>query len=140
MSTSYISTQIINAAPMTRGEYNIYRGWKLPKNENPIDAGYLVQNLEFNSQSWIPKQQFEASAVELDNLDGLLPYQQRLMGEQAKLNSDLNKLQNAIKKPTFLNIPVIERDYLVSQSRAMTQYLNKLDKRVDLFYPYDSSR
>lgn len=33
----YIGTKIIKAKPMTRGEYNIHRGWKIPENENPAD-------------------------------------------------------------------------------------------------------
>jgi hypothetical protein len=28
---------------MTRGEYNAYRGWEVPANEDPADAGYLVE-------------------------------------------------------------------------------------------------
>ena len=96
MIAAYISTQIINATPMTRGEYNNHRGWKLPKGENPSDDGYMVQNLEFNIQSWTPKQQFEASTYELDNIDGLLPYQQRLLGERAHLHGSLHKLDKRI--------------------------------------------
>ena len=39
----FIGTKLINAKPMTRGEYNKYRGWEVPDNENPEDAGYLVE-------------------------------------------------------------------------------------------------
>ena len=28
---------------MTRGDYNEYRGWKCPKNENPDDTGFMVE-------------------------------------------------------------------------------------------------
>lgn len=38
----YIRTNIVEAKPMTRGEYNDYRGWTLPADENGEDAGYLV--------------------------------------------------------------------------------------------------
>lgn len=31
----YIGTKQLKAKPMTLGEYNEYRGWKLPENENP---------------------------------------------------------------------------------------------------------
>jgi len=40
---SYIGTKVINAKPMTRAEYNLFRGWELPKDENGADAGYLVE-------------------------------------------------------------------------------------------------
>ena len=40
---SYIGTKVVRARRMTRGEYNEYRGWDLPANENPADDGYLVE-------------------------------------------------------------------------------------------------
>lgn len=54
----YVGTKIIMAKPMTRGEYNIYRGWKIPENENPGDEGYLVKE-QNNHETWMPKRVFE---------------------------------------------------------------------------------
>lgn len=59
----------VNAKPMTRQEYNDFRGWQLPENENGADEGYLVeyQDGEPNTTeykgyiSWSPKEQFENS-------------------------------------------------------------------------------
>lgn len=42
----YIGTKLINAKSMTRAEYNTFRGWTVPANENPDDAGYLVEYLD----------------------------------------------------------------------------------------------
>lgn len=42
----YIGTKMINAKPMTRAEYNIFRGWTLPADENGDDAGYLVEYID----------------------------------------------------------------------------------------------
>ena len=42
----YIGTKIVNAAPLTRGEYNALRGWETPTDENPADAGYLVEYVD----------------------------------------------------------------------------------------------
>lgn len=39
----FIGTKIIFATPMTRGEYNNYRNWVIPSDENPEDAGFLVE-------------------------------------------------------------------------------------------------
>ena len=39
----YIGTKVIDARPMTRAEYNEYRGWQLPADENGADAGMLVE-------------------------------------------------------------------------------------------------
>ena len=55
---------------MTRGDYNRYRGWAIPENENPADEGYFVKYPD-GYESWCPKAQFEAAGVKAD--DGL-PY------------------------------------------------------------------
>ena len=39
----YIGTKLIEAEPMTRGEYNTYRGWQIPADEKPEDGGYLLK-------------------------------------------------------------------------------------------------
>ena len=68
MTQAYIGTKFINAVPMTRGNYNVLRGWKVPADENPEDDGYLVEYLDGGKPntelyagyvSWSPKEQFE---------------------------------------------------------------------------------
>lgn len=65
-----IGTKLLNASPMTRGEYNTYRGWLLPENELELkdQKGYLVEYLdggEPNDErhegyiSWSPADVFE---------------------------------------------------------------------------------
>lgn len=54
----YIGTKMIEAKPMNRGDYNKYRGWSIPKDENPADEGYLVKYSD-GYESWSPKKQFE---------------------------------------------------------------------------------
>lgn len=54
----YIGVKIIEAKPMNRGEYNEYRGWTIPTDENPADEGYLVVYPD-GYVSWSPKPQFE---------------------------------------------------------------------------------
>lgn len=39
---TYIGSKVIHAKPMTRLEYNEFRGWELPKDENGDDPGYLI--------------------------------------------------------------------------------------------------
>lgn len=63
----YIGTKIIKAKAMTRGEYNIFRGWTIPKDENPADEGYLVEYSD-GYISWSPKKQFEEAYRECDNM------------------------------------------------------------------------
>ena len=49
----YIGTKQIEARPMTRGDYNNYRGWQIPAEENPADEGYLVRYSD-GYESWSP--------------------------------------------------------------------------------------
>ena len=60
----YIGIKLIKAQPMTRGEYNKKRGWKIPADENPDDEGYVVQYSD-NYISWSPKEAFEKSYTEV---------------------------------------------------------------------------
>lgn len=64
----YIGVKQINAMPMTREEYNEFRGWQVPQDENPDDAGYLVEYVDGGQSnhtdfagyiSWSPKDVFE---------------------------------------------------------------------------------
>jgi hypothetical protein len=64
----YIGTKLIKAYPMTRGDYNNYRGWTLPEGEDGNDEGYLVEYMDSpnsnhsaheNYISWSPQEVFE---------------------------------------------------------------------------------
>ena len=68
--TIYIGCKTVKAVPMTRAEYNIFRGWTLPADEVGSDEGYLVEYLDGGKPnvpshngyvSWSPKQQFDAA-------------------------------------------------------------------------------
>lgn len=43
---AYIGTKSVLATPMTRGEYNHYRNWDIPENEDPSEQGYLVEYVD----------------------------------------------------------------------------------------------
>jgi hypothetical protein len=73
----YIGTKVINAVEMTRQEYNDFRGWELPKDENPNDAGYLVEYLDGGQANtvqydgyvtWSPKEVFSKAYRPVDRL------------------------------------------------------------------------
>lgn len=64
---TYIGTKIIEAKPMTRGDYNIFRGWQIPENENPEDERYLVKYPD-GYISWSPKSVFEEAYRECDSM------------------------------------------------------------------------
>jgi len=64
----YIGVKQIRAKAMTREEYNELRGWTVPADENPDDAGYLVEYVDGGQSnhpdfagyiSWSPKDVFD---------------------------------------------------------------------------------
>ena len=65
----YKCHKVVKATAMNRLEYNNYRGWDLPKNENGSDDGYLVEYIDSPNRnhenhdgyiSWSPKEVFES--------------------------------------------------------------------------------
>lgn len=71
---TYIGTKTILAKPMRREEYNIFRGWTLPPDEDGSDEGYLVEYTDGGKPnvkghvgyvSWSPKEQFEKAYHEV---------------------------------------------------------------------------
>jgi hypothetical protein len=66
----YIGTKVVEATPMTRLDYNNYRNWTLPLDEDGSDDGYLVEYTDGGKGndsrhsgyiSWSPKEQFDAA-------------------------------------------------------------------------------
>lgn len=64
----HIGSKAILARPMTRLDYNNYRGWELAADENGADEGFLVEYLDGGTKnhplhegyiSWSPKEVFE---------------------------------------------------------------------------------
>lgn len=63
----YVGTKQIEARPMTRGDYNNYRGWQIPAEENPADEGYLVRYSD-GYESWSPEKQFNEAYRPCDSM------------------------------------------------------------------------
>lgn len=73
----FIGFKEIKARPMNRGDYNVYRGWKCPADENPDDDGFLVEYIDGGQAnhpdhtgyiSWSPKGVFERAYRRVDGL------------------------------------------------------------------------
>ena len=65
---SYIGTKVVLAESMSRGDYNTYRGWRCPVDEDPRDEGFLLEYVDGGASnhpghagyiSWSPKDVFE---------------------------------------------------------------------------------
>lgn len=61
---TYIGTKIIKAEPMNLRDYNKFKKWSMPEDEDPEKEGFLVQydNKYF---SWSPKEVFEIAYREM---------------------------------------------------------------------------
>lgn len=62
----YIGCKLIEAEPMTKREYHLFRGWPIPENENPENMGYLVRYSD-GYTSWSPKRVFEEAYIQVDD-------------------------------------------------------------------------
>lgn len=67
---SYVGVKDVYATPMTLGDYNAYRGWNMPDDEDPNKQGYLVEYKDGGEPnhpnhngyiSWSPADVFEKS-------------------------------------------------------------------------------
>jgi hypothetical protein len=85
----YIGVKLIHAKPMTRAEYNAYRGWELPADENGSDAGFLVEYLDGGKAntpdhagyvSWSPADVFERAYKSTDGMSFGLAVEAMKMG------------------------------------------------------------
>lgn len=73
----YLGVKIVSATPMSRADYNMYRGWDLPENENGEDPGYLVEYMDGGKPndprhegyiSWCPEEQFQRANRQVDGM------------------------------------------------------------------------
>lgn len=131
----YIGTKQLKAKPMTLGEYNEYRGWKLPENENPNTEGYLVEYQDGGKPnderhegyiSWSPKDVFEkAYQVAETHIDRLCIEKKDLADKFEKCSAFVcsDKFREVIKNDTQAFLLVLQRE-------LMSRYNQVLDYRL----------
>mgnify|MGYP001056184978 CR=1 FL=1 len=136
----YVGTKVIEASPMTRGDYNNYRGWQIPEDENPEDAGYLVKYSD-GYVSWSPAYAFEESYREYD--ENKLPatavgmmsedYRERFKAEYKQLTIRIEGLKGMLKKwdeGTLSFEPTCPRSIYDLQLKVMSEYIAVLEARA----------
>jgi len=88
---TYLGVKMIQAKPMNRLEYNEYRGWQLPADENGLDEGFLVEYLDGGASnhpdhkgyiSWSPKEVFENAYKEVTGLSFGLAIEAAKLGKR----------------------------------------------------------
>ena len=134
---TYVGTKVVHAIPMTRGEYNVLRGWQLPADENGEDLGYLVQYADGGPSnqhgftgyiSWSPRDVFERS-YDCGVRQKPETFVDRLRAEHLQLVDRLGKLVRFLETDQAKNLE--EYSILQDQCWAMQSYLNALEKRLE---------
>lgn len=136
----YIGVERVEARPMTRGDYNTYRGWQIPADENPADEGYLVKRGNVH-ENWIPKEIFEKTYAAEDNAPLLatvfnmksLDYKKRFEAEYRQLKIRYESLKRMCEKWDAGELdftPTCPRDVYNKQMAAMVDYLSVLEVRA----------
>ena len=131
----YKCVKDVHAKPMTRGEYNAYRGWTIPAGEVASEAGYLViynKDTPDHYESWSPKRIFDAGYIEFPG-HGLPEYQRRVMLEYNELREKLDKLHAFLQTETFAALDERSRFQLSGQRDAMAAYSQLLHNRFAEF-------
>lgn len=140
---TFIGTKIVHATPMNRQEYNDERGWTLPATEDGADEGYLVEYTDGGAPnhtgyagyvSWSPKAQFDAAYIDIGDVSGLPPHQQRVVAEKAELDDNRMKLNTFMDGEKFHVVcDEAERIRMIDQYNAMTTYSKVLGERIAAF-------
>lgn len=96
---SYLGIKMINAKPLNRLEYNQFRGWDLPNDENGDDKGYLVEYIDGGKAntkeykgyvSWSPKDVFEKAYTPIYQVYMTLHKISTLTDEQIEIHEDFD--------------------------------------------------
>lgn len=106
----YVGIEWVQAKPMTRGDYNTYRGWTIPPDENPSDEGYLVER-DNGHVNWIPKAIFDKT------------YHESIDIEMVDLKHDLltTKYTGVVHEKDFkFNAPHLFRVYSLREPEGST--------------------
>lgn len=156
----YIGTKIINARPMNRQEYNNYRGWQVPEDEDPTDEGYLVEYVNSpttnmphghtNYISWSPKKEFDEAYRRTDGLTFGLALEALKKGLPIARNGWNGKNMFVFKQvpanigpdiiPKMQSVPQSVKDIIMGRSKPLLAYENqavivKPDGTVDNWSP-----
>lgn len=129
----------VHAEPITRGAYNVSRGWTIPDDEDPEDAGYkIVYNRGTVDAyiSWSPKKQFDDG---YDLVEGST-FESRLIIELEELRDKSDKLLSFFDTTIYANLQGSEQKLLVQQCQHMVRYGDILAIRIQCLTGIDEGR
>lgn len=129
----FTGTKTVNAKYMNRKQYNDFRGWSLPADEDGSDEGFLIEDVNGASNvdgydgyvSWSPlalfKQSYNASETPLE----------RMLIEGMQLVQRLKDLKALLAKPQPSFISDKQWSLLQQQLQYMDNYFEVLNERIE---------
>lgn len=136
---AYVGTKVVNAMPMNRRDYNVFRGWDLPANENGADEGYLVEYTDREDGqvpgfkgyiSWSPKDVFERAYTDQVPVKDEDDFKTRMKAEYGELLEKIRKLTAFLESDAADHLSVKDVSLLLRQGEAMRDYATVLHERI----------
>ena len=138
----YIGTKIVKAELMNLGDYNNYRGWTIPEDEDPEREGYLVKYPD-DYVSWSPKEIFEEAYVKTENNKLAITakgmnskdFKDRFKAEYNQLvirTQGLSNMLDKMKNCTLEFTPKCSYEILNRQLEYMKDYKGVLEERASI--------
>tara|TARA_R110000764_G_scaffold234790_8_gene328896 strand:- start:118 stop:564 length:447 start_codon:yes stop_codon:yes gene_type:complete len=143
----YIGVKQIKAQVMNRLDYNKYRGWELPSDENGEDEGYLVEYLNSSTSnhpnhegyvSWSPKKELDDAYISIQDVEPgammgklIAPHEDRVISEYEALLSKCEKLNEFFVSDIYKVLTPDEQELLNKQYNAMICYKSILAARIE---------
>jgi hypothetical protein len=140
MMKTYIGSKILQAEPLTLGDYNQRRGWKIPSDENPLAPGYFLRYPD-GYVSWTPKAVFEEAYRPVNPGEAaMMPreklpvnFRERLLREREALFEKIEALDKFITtNPVFATLDHEQQTLMNRQFGFMQEYFGVLDERLAL--------
>lgn len=131
---TYTGTKTLKAWPVNKGQYDKYRGWVTPSDEDPLEPGYLVEYTNAGDQdkpnhpnhagyiSWSPAGVFESTYHEVST-----DWRDRVQQEGVELRAKITKLEEFLANG---NATVLQRELLTVQLGYMEGYAKVLAQRL----------
>jgi hypothetical protein len=136
--TLYEGTKRLLAWPMRKVDYCAHRGWIVPDDEDPKEAGYLVEyqdggpaqagvpTIHTGYISWSPASVFEAIYRPCET------HIDRMKIERGQLEKRLHDLGAFIdSNPVFETLTSRDRELMTRQRQFMSSYLDVLTERAE---------
>lgn len=130
-----VGTKTLLAWPAAKDEYCTYRGWTVPSDEHPEEAGYLVEYTDGGKPnhpnhtgyvSWSPADVFERTYKPVAET-----WLARAREELVELDDRLEKLHLFILSDAFSALRPDQRAMLEQQGEHMQAYANTLQARIE---------